>query len=145
MALGSRSVRVSAVVLYQELIKRQQELEKLQTLDQKIGVELKSLSEKMTAMQSEMVTYANIDQLKASNDRITALLEQKKVAYQRRCETARAQVNLQASKYVDDCVCMAAWLCAWLVCCLVVCFEQDFVRSLMSMPNVFCCHDCGQV
>jgi len=85
--------------LQSELMKRQQELEKLHTLDQKIGVELKSLNEKMATMQTEMVTYANIDELKASNDRISELLEEKKVAYQRRCDGARAQVNLLAARY----------------------------------------------
>ena len=90
-----------ASCLNQELVKRQQELEKLQTLDQKIGVELKSLSEKMATMQTEMVTYANIDQLKVSNDRITELLQHKKIAYQRRCESARQQVNIMAAKCVS--------------------------------------------
>jgi hypothetical protein len=98
----------------QELMKRQQELEKLHTLDQKIGVELKSLNEKMATMQTEMVTYANIDELKASNDRISELLEEKKVAYQRRCDGARAQVNLLAARYGTRLLVTAVHLPSWV-------------------------------
>jgi hypothetical protein len=55
----------------------------------------------MTAMQSEMVTYANIDDLKTANDRVTALLERKRAEYQRRSDMARQQVNQLSSRSVD--------------------------------------------
>lgn len=94
--------------LQAELQKRQQELEKIQTLDQKITVELKSLSEKMETMRTEMVTFANIDELKRSSEETTKILEEKRELYVRRRDMARQQVKLlaarveRAKKQLDD-------------------------------------------
>lgn len=84
----------------QELIKRQQELEKIATLDQKITMELKTLTERMDTMKTEMVTYANIDELKVSHERIVAMLEQKRVTYMRRFDMVRLQVNALSGRCV---------------------------------------------
>ena len=74
-------------------MKRKEELDKIATLDEKISVELKSLTERMESMKKEMITYANIDELKLTHERIMHTLEQKRVAYARRHEMVRGQVN----------------------------------------------------
>jgi hypothetical protein len=83
----------------QELMKRQQELDKIATLDQKISMELKTLADRMEVMKTEMVTYANIDELKATHERIMAMLEQKRVVYMRRFDMVRLQVNALSGRY----------------------------------------------
>jgi chromosome segregation ATPase len=87
------------VVALQELMKRQQELDKIATLDQKISMELKTLADRMEVMKTEMVMYANIDELKATHERIMAMLEQKRVVYMRRFDMVRLQVNALSGRY----------------------------------------------
>ena len=85
----------------QELVKRKEELDKIATLDEKISQELKSLSDKMESMKVDMVTYANIEELKLNHDRVVFTLEQKKASYLRRCDMVRLQVNALSGR----CVC----------------------------------------
>merc|ERR1712190_41294 len=51
--------------LNQELDKRRVELEKINTLDQKISVELTQLTEKMESMKKELVDLSDLKKLKA--------------------------------------------------------------------------------
>lgn len=50
--------------LEKELVKRQGELDKINTLDDKIRMELGALTTKMGTMQTDLVEFQNIDQLK---------------------------------------------------------------------------------
>ena len=59
--------------LLQELAKRNSELEKIDTLDSKISVELKSLNEKIKSMNQQMPELSDIDSLRAKADHAKAV------------------------------------------------------------------------
>ena len=82
-----------------ELLRRKAELEKISVLDLKIQTELKSLTEKMDTMKSEMVTFANIDELKHRAEAVAASLEDRRSEYLGRRDMVRQQVNQVASAY----------------------------------------------
>jgi len=85
--------------LESELTKRRMELEKINTLDEKISVELTSLSEKINVMNSEMGTLNNIEQLKGTADQTHATLMRLKQKYNRRRDNVQKQVQLLSAKY----------------------------------------------
>ncbi len=66
-----------------ELEKRSAELEKINTLDDKIGVELASLGEKIGSMRSEMLAFADVDGLRSSAEASKAKLRGWKETYNR--------------------------------------------------------------
>jgi intraflagellar transport protein 74 len=55
--------------LGQELERRKQELQKIDTLDEKISVELRQLAERMASMSSELDTYRDLKSLKETSRR----------------------------------------------------------------------------
>jgi hypothetical protein len=79
--------------LEQELQKRQVELEKLNSLDGKIAVELESLNETMRRKREEMIQFDKIDELKEAAEATTALLERTKRGYLRRRDAIKQQVH----------------------------------------------------
>ena len=80
--------------LSMELAKRQAELEKVNTLDAKISVELGSLNTKMDTMQSDMEGFKNIDEMKDTHANTKQLLLRYKQQYIRRRDAMKSQVIL---------------------------------------------------
>lgn len=78
--------------LEKELVKRQSELEKINTLDEKIRLELGSLFEKLETMQSDMVAFKNIDNLRAMAEDTKQQLQRIKQQYIRRRDAIKQQV-----------------------------------------------------
>lgn len=85
--------------LLQELAKRNSELEKIETLDSKISVELKSLNEKIRSMNEQMPELSDIDALRAKADHQKALLTATKARYLRRRDLIRQQVRQLSASY----------------------------------------------
>ena len=93
------SATSTKVRLEQELQKRHSELSKINTLDDKISMELKSLSEKTDSMSSEMVEFNNIDGLRVAADQTRTTLARTKQQYLRRRDSVKSQVSLLSGKY----------------------------------------------
>lgn len=85
--------------LLQELAKRNSELEKLETLDSKIGVELKSLNDKINHMNTTMPEYTDIDSLRAKHEEAKRQLTRTKASYLRRRDLIRQQVRQLSAAY----------------------------------------------
>jgi|AntAceMinimDraft_5_1070358.scaffolds.fasta_scaffold227067_1 intraflagellar transport protein 74 len=67
--------------LREERQMRQQELEKISTLEDKIQVELVGLNAKTTDMTAEMVTFADLEKLKVEAEEFKRRLEHDSVSY----------------------------------------------------------------
>jgi len=78
--------------LQQELAKRNSELEKINTLDGKISVELKSLKEKIDSMQRDLGVYQDTDTLRAEAAKTCQQLRSLKQKYAKRRDAVKAQV-----------------------------------------------------
>lgn len=79
--------------LTMELQKRQAELDKVNTLDTKISLELSSLLQKMDTMTSDMSEFAKIDELKETHGQTKQYLQRMKQQYIRRRDAMKQQVN----------------------------------------------------
>jgi len=82
-----------------ELAKRRAELDKINTLDSKISVELTSLREKMRTMTSEMEEFGNVELLKERAEETKRVLAAKKSEYVRRRDMIRTQVAQLKAQY----------------------------------------------
>jgi len=94
--------------LLQELAKRNSELEKIDTLDAKIALELKSLNDKIEHMNNTMPEYTDIDALRAKAEEAKRQLTRTKATYMRRRDLIRQQVRQLSAR----CVCLRGWM-AW--------------------------------
>ncbi|KAJ0403703.1 hypothetical protein ATCC90586_007514 [Pythium insidiosum] len=79
--------------LTMELQKRQAELDKVNSLDTKIALELSSLLQKMDTMTSDMTEFAKIDELKETHQQTKQYLQRMKQQYIRRRDAMKQQVN----------------------------------------------------
>lgn len=82
-----------------ELKKRNVELEKINTLDEKIVVELTSLNEKIDVMTTEMHQFTQIADLRDGADRTRSQLQQAKRGYVSRRDAIKQQVNMVTNQY----------------------------------------------
>lgn len=85
--------------LEQELKKRTGELEKINTLDEKISVELQSLSSKMATMKEELVTFKDMDKLRDDAEAARVKLVALKKAYAKRKDAIHQQVKPLNRRY----------------------------------------------
>lgn len=79
--------------LSMELQKRQAELDKVNTLDTKISLELSSLLQKMDTMGNDMGEFGKIDSLKEVHQQTKQYLQRMKQQYIRRRDAMKQQVN----------------------------------------------------
>ena len=79
--------------LIQERRQRETELQKIQSLDEKIKIELSSLQQKMKMMQSDMIEFDNIDGLRQRAAATLSTLSRFIREYQGRRESVRSQVG----------------------------------------------------
>ncbi|TMW61353.1 hypothetical protein Poli38472_012544 [Pythium oligandrum] len=79
--------------LTMELQKRQAELDKVNTLDTKISLELSSLLQKMDTMTSDMNEFGKIDELKETHQQTKQYLQRMKQQYIRRRDAMKQQVT----------------------------------------------------
>lgn len=85
--------------LQQELQKRQIELEKINGLDKKITVELKSLAEKMNFMSMELPELKDVDGLKSRARETNTMLKGLRQQYIQRANAAQQQNAPLSTKY----------------------------------------------
>jgi intraflagellar transport protein 74 len=85
--------------LRQELQKREGELEKINGLDAKISVELKSLGEKIEVMQEEMKSFDDLEGLREQADATRGRLVQLARAYKKRRDCVRGQVSILSATF----------------------------------------------
>jgi intraflagellar transport protein 74 len=85
--------------LQKELEKRRGELEKVNTLDSKIEVELKSLTSRSEVMKAEMLQFVKIDELRQEADQTREELIGMRKDYQKRRDQIKAQVSLVSAKH----------------------------------------------
>lgn len=85
--------------LKEERALRQQELEKISTLEEKIEVELRGLAEKTDAMQKEMETFSDLEKLKLEAEELKRKLERDAVSYGARKDALRSMVSEKNEKY----------------------------------------------
>lgn len=86
--------------LLQELRRNQEELQKVESLDEKIRVEISSLTEQMQRMQSEMATLQDLDSLRESAAAEAAALQARVQLYRGRREALRQQ-NAALSSQIE--------------------------------------------
>jgi len=84
--------------LQQELELRKSELEKISTLEEKIKVELAQLQGKLGTMESELVTFSDLNMVKVKAADTKKKLEAAAVRYRRQKDTTRTCVSSLASK-----------------------------------------------
>jgi len=84
--------------LEKELEKRKGELEKINTLDSKIQVELSSLTSRIQVMNSEMIQFEKIDELREQAENTRQRLSFLKKFYSKRRDELRLQVGLHSSE-----------------------------------------------
>jgi len=82
-----------------ELKKKNQELEKINTLDEKISVELASLHTKIKSMQEEIVSFNQKDRVKSAASDTESKLRKAKLSYVSRRDNIKQQTNLLRSEY----------------------------------------------
>mmetsp|Transcript_21333 Transcript_21333/g.75175 ORF Transcript_21333/g.75175 Transcript_21333/m.75175 type:complete len:604 (-) Transcript_21333:508-2319(-) len=102
LSFKERAIESSASTqarLEQDLAKRRAELDKINTLDSKISVELTSLREKMRTMSDEMEEFGNIESLKVRAEETKRMLAAKKSEYMRRRDMIRTQVAQLSAQY----------------------------------------------
>jgi chromosome segregation ATPase len=81
-----------------DLAKRREELEKIESLDAKIGAEISQLSEKIAAMNGEMAEFKTEDQLRDQAAEAKARLLRESVVQKRAREAIKTQVALLSSE-----------------------------------------------
>jgi len=79
--------------LIQERKHREAEMQKIETLDEKIEIELESLQQKMQMMVSDMVEFDDIDGLRNRAATTMSSLSRLLKEYQGRRESVKSQVN----------------------------------------------------
>jgi intraflagellar transport protein 74 len=94
-----KASEMTADRLRDELSLRQTELEKINTLDVKIGAELKALSERMASMKSDLSMFADIPGLRAACDQTRSILKKRLLDYIERREAQRPLVLAAAAEY----------------------------------------------
>jgi intraflagellar transport protein 74 len=77
--------------LQDELARRKLELEKIETLDEKISTELKQLNEKMATMATELDTYKDLGALKAQSEQKEKDLKKNKAAAIKRGDSKKGE------------------------------------------------------
>lgn len=87
-----KASEMTADRLQDELQLRQTELEKINTLDEKIGVELTSLADRMRGMKEELSMFADIDAMRAKAEAAKRELDAKVKKYNSRRDGVRQQV-----------------------------------------------------
>lgn len=85
--------------LEQELKKRNMELEKINTLDEKIVIELQSLNTKISTMNSEMGEFAGVEDLRDAAERTRKQLTAMKRGYVGRRDGIKQQVHMLSGQY----------------------------------------------
>jgi intraflagellar transport protein 74 len=85
--------------LVEERQMRQQELEKISTLEDKIAVELKGLEEKTNGMAEEMNTFSDLEKLKVEAEEFKRKLERDAVSYGARKDALHSTTAEKNSKY----------------------------------------------
>lgn len=85
--------------LREERAMRQQELEKIGTLEEKIAAELKGLQDKSTAMTEEMEKFSDLEKLKVEAEAFKRKLERDAVSYGARKDALHAAVGEKNAKY----------------------------------------------
>lgn len=85
--------------LQQELELRNLELEKINTLDSKISVELHSLNERMKTMRDELLVFVNLEGLKVASVNRKQELTVLKGSFSKRKDTLKLQVQQLSAKY----------------------------------------------
>jgi intraflagellar transport protein 74 len=94
-----RASEMTAERLQDELHLRQTELEKINTLDKKIALELRALQERTAQMREEMAKFADVAGLRAAADHARAVLHDKAQRYRAEREALRPQVAAAAADY----------------------------------------------
>lgn len=84
-----------------ELARRKLELEKINTLDEKISTELTQLNEKMEKMASELETYRDLSALKAQSEQKEKELVKSKAAALKRGEAKKGEHAATKQKYEE--------------------------------------------
>jgi len=87
--------------LQRELSQRKVELDKIETLDEKIATELTQLSEKLTSMNSELQTYDDIPKLRAAAEDQKAKATQAKAEAEGKIGALKAR-SAEAKKHHDE-------------------------------------------
>lgn len=85
--------------LIQERKHREAEMQKIETLDEKIEIELESLQQKMQVMVSDMVEFDDIDGLRHRAATTMSSLSRLLKEYQGRRESVKSQVTHLTAKY----------------------------------------------
>lgn len=85
--------------LEQELKKRNVELEKINTLDEKIIIELTSLNEKIDSMKGDMHEFGRVSELRDGADRTGQYLQSMKRKYVSRRDAIKQQVHIVSGAY----------------------------------------------
>mmetsp|Transcript_36578 Transcript_36578/g.113167 ORF Transcript_36578/g.113167 Transcript_36578/m.113167 type:complete len:359 (-) Transcript_36578:207-1283(-) len=85
--------------LVQERAQREKEMAKIDTLDEKIQIELVSLEQKMEVMRSDMVEFDNIEGLRQRAAAAISALSRLLKEYQGRRESVKSQVTHLTSRY----------------------------------------------
>jgi len=85
--------------LRQEKEKRLQEMEKINTLDEKIAEELRSLNDKMDSMRKEVIEFEDIEGLKTKAQNTKNYLVDMMEKYKSRKENIKQQVSQIAAQY----------------------------------------------
>jgi len=94
-----RASEMTAERLQDELHLRQTELEKINTLDKKIGLEIRALQERTAQMREEMARFADVAGLRAAAERARAELQGKAQRYRAEREALRPQVAAAAADF----------------------------------------------
>lgn len=84
--------------LEKELTKRQMELEKVNSLDDKITIELRTLNDKLVMMERDMETFEQLDSVKETSEHAKQHLQRLKQKYIRRRDAIVQQVQTCAQE-----------------------------------------------
>ncbi|XP_060563519.1 intraflagellar transport protein 74 homolog [Ruditapes philippinarum] len=85
--------------LAQENEKLREDLEKVEQLEDKINTELVMLREKISTMETELVTFRDLDSLKKKSEEKKQKLMSDRIILQKRKETFKRQLQQLSSKY----------------------------------------------
>ena len=85
--------------LQRELGQRKLELEKIESLDEKISVELAQLEEKKTTMEEELVVFEDIPKLKSDAERAKVTAQQTKRDAEGKIGEARQRAAAKKKQY----------------------------------------------
>ncbi|KAL3869372.1 hypothetical protein ACJMK2_042060 [Sinanodonta woodiana] len=76
-----------------------QDLQKVETLEEKIKTELSVLKEKIRTMQEELVTYSDLDTLKRQSEEKRKKLQEDRITLQKRRDTFKKIMQQLSAKY----------------------------------------------